>query len=90
MMPLDAWGGRRFLLCVGCSAITSMLLWFGKLSDGSYMTIILATVGTYVAGNTYQKSVEIKTTGMPAGTPVSAPVDPSEMPAVIDAKEGNK
>lgn len=44
-------GGRKFLLCVGCGAVTSLLLWFGKLESGSYTAIILGTVGAFIAGN---------------------------------------
>lgn len=44
-------GGRKFLLCVGCGAVTSLLLWFGKLESGGYTTIILGTVGAFIVGN---------------------------------------
>lgn len=44
-------GGRKFLLCVGCGAVTSVLLWFGKLESGAYATIILGTVGAFIVGN---------------------------------------
>lgn len=52
-MNTSTWGSfleNRFVLCVGCGLVSSFLLWFGKLSDGSYLAIILATVGAYVAG----------------------------------------
>jgi len=44
-------GGRKFLLCVGCGAVTSLLLWFDKLESGGYTTIILGTVGAFIVGN---------------------------------------
>lgn len=44
-------GGRKFLLCLGCGAVTSILLWFGKLDGGAYTAITLGTVGAFVAGN---------------------------------------
>lgn len=59
-MNLDTFGGRRFLLCVGCSAVCSVLLWFGKLTDGNFTVIIMGTIGAYVAGDTFQRNSEIK------------------------------
>jgi hypothetical protein len=50
-------GGRKFLLSVGCGLVTSILLWFGKLDSTAYSTIIISTVGVFVAGNVVQKKV---------------------------------
>jgi uncharacterized membrane protein YeaQ/YmgE (transglycosylase-associated protein family) len=47
-------GGRTFLLTLGCGAITSTLLWFGKLQGGEYVTVILGTVGAFIAANAVQ------------------------------------
>jgi len=57
-MTIQSIGGRRFLLTVGCGAVTSFLLWHGKLDSGSYTAIILGTVGAYIAANTYQKRTD--------------------------------
>lgn len=54
-MNLTSWGGRRFLLTLGCGMVTSALLWFGKLDPTTYSVVILGTVGAYIAGNTVQK-----------------------------------
>jgi hypothetical protein len=51
---------NRFVLCVGCGAVCSLLLWFGKLSDGSYLAIILATVGAYVTGGVVESRAAIQ------------------------------
>ncbi len=51
---------NRFVLCVGCAAVCSVLLWFSKLSDGSYTTIIIATVGAYIAGGAIERVKELK------------------------------
>lgn len=51
---------NRFCLCVGCGLVSSLLLWFGKLQDASYTTIILATVGAYVAGGVVERTRELK------------------------------
>lgn len=57
-MNLDTFGGRKFLLCVGCHLISSLLLWFGKLDGSAYTTIILASVGAYIAGNVAASKVQ--------------------------------
>lgn len=48
---LHSMGGRRFLLAVGCGAITSVLCWYGKISDVVYATVVLGTVGGFITGN---------------------------------------
>jgi hypothetical protein len=53
---LEHMGGRRFLLCLGSGVITSLLTWVGKIDGSIYATVILGTIGVYVAGNTYQKT----------------------------------
>lgn len=56
-MPLDQLGGRRFLLTLGCGAMTTVLQFFGKLdpAGSTYSLVIVATVGAYITGNTVQK-----------------------------------
>jgi len=51
MNTMSKLGGRKFLLCLGCGVVTSVLLWFGKLDGGAYTTIILGTVGAFIVGN---------------------------------------
>lgn len=48
-------GGRRFLLTLGCGAMTTLLCWFAKITGEVYATVIIATVGGYITGNTWQK-----------------------------------
>lgn len=50
-MNLKAWGGRRFLLAVGCGLVTTALCWFGKIDGATYAMVIVATVGSFIAGN---------------------------------------
>jgi L-lactate utilization protein LutB len=52
---VEACGGRRFLLCVGCGIATTALTAFGKIGGEVYATVIIATVGAYITGNTFQK-----------------------------------
>jgi uncharacterized membrane protein YeaQ/YmgE (transglycosylase-associated protein family) len=51
---------RKFLLTVGCGAVTSLLTWFGKIDGGIYSVVILGTVGAYIGGNVMQKAKEAK------------------------------
>lgn len=57
-MNLHALGGRKFLLAVGVSLSTTLLVAFGSISDAIYATVILGTAGAFIAGNVVQ---DIKT-----------------------------
>lgn len=50
---------NRFVLCIGCGGVTSLLLWFGKMDSTAYAAIIIATVGAYVSGATIERAKEI-------------------------------
>lgn len=62
MKHIEFIGGRKFAITVACGATCSVLLWFGKLTEGGFVTLILATVGAYIVGNVTQK---IKVPGVP-------------------------
>lgn len=57
-MNLYNYGGRRFLMTMGCGIATTVLCWFAKISGEVYATVIIATVAAYITGNVYQKKVE--------------------------------
>ncbi len=52
-------GGRRFALTAGSGIVNTILLATGKLDQTTFRDLILATVGVYIAANTYQKTKEI-------------------------------
>lgn len=54
-MNLEAFGGRRFLLTLGCGVATTGLCWFGKIGGEVYATVIIATVAAFITGNVTQK-----------------------------------
>jgi len=58
---------NRFVLCLGCNAVTSLLLYLGKLDSGSFTAITLGTVGAYIAGGAFERAKELKaqTEGLP-------------------------
>lgn len=58
--PFDRVGGRRFVMCMGCAMVCTVLVWFAKISGGEFTAIILGTVAAYIAGNTGQKVWEPK------------------------------
>lgn len=52
---LANFGGRRFLLCVGSSIVSTYLIMSGHITESIYRDLIIATVAVYIAGNTAQK-----------------------------------
>lgn len=52
---IAALGGRRFLLTLGSGMTTSLLVLAGKITDPTYATVVLGTVGVYIGGNVMQK-----------------------------------
>jgi len=54
-MNLTTFGGRRFLLTLGCGIATTWLTWFGKIDGAVYATVVIGTVGAFITGATAQK-----------------------------------
>ncbi len=48
-------GGRRFIMTMVCGAACFILLWNGKIGEGVFRDLMIATVALYIGGNTYQK-----------------------------------
>lgn len=55
-MSLARYGSRKFLLALLTLASATALVWFGRISDGVYSAVVIATVGAYIAGNVVQKA----------------------------------
>lgn len=54
-MNLTRFGGRRFMLTLGCGIACTLLVWHDKIGDAIFRDIIIATVAAYITGNTWQK-----------------------------------
>ncbi len=61
MTAPNPYKSRKFLLTAVSMAITAVLVWFKKIESGAFVTVYVATVGAYIAGNVYQKKQEVKT-----------------------------
>lgn len=55
---MNSLGGRKFIVTVLTGISTSILTWYGKLDPGTYSVVTIATIGTFIAGNTYEKKVK--------------------------------
>lgn len=57
MTPLQKIGGRKFFAIVLVIVLASLLVWFSKISDGVYSTILLALVPLFFGANVSQKAL---------------------------------
>jgi hypothetical protein len=53
-------GGRRFVLAVLTLLAITLLRWFDHLDNGSLTAVLIASVCTYIAGDTYNRHGETK------------------------------
>jgi len=59
-MNIDSYGGRRFIMTMGCGVVATCLVWFGKISGSEFVTLITLTVVPYIGFNTQQKIQAVK------------------------------
>lgn len=73
-MNPNLYGGRKFIIALLAILCTTLLVAYAKITDGVYSTVLIATIGAYIAGNVTQKSkeatkVEETTVAQPVVTP---------------------
>lgn len=51
---------RKFILAILAVLSCSILMYLGKIGDGVYSTIMVATIGAYLTANVIQKKEIIK------------------------------
>lgn len=56
MKPLQKVGGRKFVASLLSLASATALVAFGRIDDGVYSAVVIATVAAYIAGNVTQKA----------------------------------
>lgn len=47
-------GGQKFILSMVVVFLTTLLCWFSKIEEGIYSVVIVAVVGSFVAGDVIQ------------------------------------
>lgn len=52
---MTRYGSRKFLLALLVLISATALVWFGKISDGVYSAVVIASVAAYITGNVAQK-----------------------------------
>lgn len=51
-------GYRKFTVALAALLAATILSWFAKIGDQVYATVVLATVGAYIAGNVASKKAK--------------------------------
>ena len=54
---MNSVGGRKFIVVVLSVVLVSILVWFAKISDSTFGTVIVSVVLGYMGGNVAQKWV---------------------------------
>ena len=52
---MRSYTSRKFILAMLALASATALCWYGRIADGVYSAVVIATVGAYITGNVVQK-----------------------------------
>lgn len=52
------YSSRKFILATLSLLAASVLVWFGRIGDGVFSSVVIASVGAYLVANVGQKAVE--------------------------------
>jgi len=53
---MTAYTSRKFVLACAALVSSTVLCWYGRIADGVYSAVVIATVGSYLAANVVQKT----------------------------------
>jgi hypothetical protein len=53
-MNFNTIGGRKFFLTLGCGLVSTVLLWYGKLTSSDFVMLSGFTIGAYITGGTIE------------------------------------
>lgn len=59
-MNFDFFGGRTFMLTVGCGVATSLMRWHDKIDNGSWTAVVLASVCAYIAKSGLDEHTKVR------------------------------
>ncbi len=54
---MSRFASRKFILALLALISASVLVFTGRIADGVYSAVVIATVGAYIAGNVTQKGI---------------------------------
>ncbi len=54
---MSRFASRKFILALLALISASVLVFTGRIADGVYSAVVIATVGAYIAGNVTQKRI---------------------------------
>ena len=80
-MIFNTFGGRTFILTVGCGAVTSAMRWFDHLDNGSWTAVVVASVCAYIAKSTVDEHTKVRADVQKTIAATQAAVSP---PATVD------
>lgn len=55
---IDKLTSRKFIVAIMIIVANALLVYFGKITDGVYSTVMVATIASYLAANVIQKTGE--------------------------------
>lgn len=53
-MNFETVGGRKFFLTLACGIVSTVLLWYGKLTSSDFVVLSGFTIGAYITGGTIE------------------------------------
>lgn len=57
---IQDFGGRKFILAILVTVLSTTLIWFTKIDAETYKYLVLITAGAYMTSNVVQKSTLIE------------------------------